>query len=214
MKTFILIKRPIHVFIAFLLVKGICTGQDLKSLEAIINKEDLSRTNGKITKSVMGIGATANIRLMAGLNDYNACQEGTFTTHGIDIDIAWYNTADETGKYMLQILKDMNGVNQIRDDFRDGSGFNTDEAAEENVEGGTLWIITQQDECMNEITGPTGKTRYATHLRYFNFNGSVMLKIELNSKSKPEKMKDILIPIVQQCLKFDFASFNYTVATE
>lgn len=162
----------------------------------------------------MGIESFANISLIASINDYDACSDNSVSSKGLKVSIAWYNTNDETGSFMLSTLKNLDGINQDMNSFKNESGFDVSKAKETTIEGGKLWIISTQKECVNEITGPTGKTEYQTQLRCFLFNGVYTLKIDLHGLSKPEKMNEMMYYIINEASKFDFSTLKNVVMAE
>ncbi len=202
----------------YLLVTGLLSlsgfAQPTKSIELLIPMSDVNQKISKVRKQIMGIESFVNVGIIADINDYNACSDESISAGGVSLKISWYNTNDETGKYMVSTLKDLNGINQEMNSFKNESGFNVNEAKEEDYQGGKLWIITKQKECVNEITGPTGKTEYFTHLRFFVFNGTAMIKIELKGFSKSVKMKEMLGKMIQEANKFDYSTLTNIVVTE
>jgi hypothetical protein len=115
---------------------------------------------------------------------------------------------------MLQLLKDMDGINQQMNEFKNSSGMDVSEAKESDFMGGKLWIISTQNECVNEISGPTGVTAYESSGRYFLFNGSTILKLDISCACKPDKLKGMIRHLVEKTGQFDFSSLKNTTAQE
>lgn len=190
----------------------ITQAQDNKEIDKLIPYDYVNQTFKKPMKMIMGIGSSVNINIVADLDDTDACQPNSISTSGLKMDIAWYNTNDETGKMMLSMLKDLGAVEQNMESFKQESGFEISEAREEEFLGGKLWIITSQKPCINEITGPTGKTEYATHTRFFLFNGTTIVKIEIEFLGKPDIAKEMLGKIITNLGKFDFSLYKNVIS--
>lgn len=186
----------------------ITQAQDNKEIDKLIPYDYVNQSFKKPIKMIVGIGSSVNINIVADLEDTDACQPNTISTSGLKMDIAWYNTNDETGKMMLSMLKDLGAIEQNMESFKAESGLEISEAKEENFSGGKLWITSSQKPCINEITGPTGQTQYNTHLRYFLFNGTTIVKIEIELLGKPDIAKEILSKIMANLGKFDFSLYK------
>lgn len=186
--------------------------QDNKEIDKLIPYDYVNQTFKKPMKMIMGIGSSVNINIVADLDDTDACQPNSISTSGLKMDIAWYNTNDETGKMMLSMLKDLGAVEQNMEAFKAESGFEISEAKEEDLSGGKLWTISTQKPCINEITGPTGQTQYNTHLRYFLFNGTTIVKIEIEFLGKPDIAKEMLGKIITNLGKFDFSLYKNVIS--
>jgi hypothetical protein len=203
-------KKSVNRHIITILILGTnalqLVAQPEKSLDQLLPLSDINTTIDKPIKQLAGIGACVNINLIASLNNYNTCATNSVSSKGLEIAIAWYNTSDETGKFMLSTLRDLDGIKQEMESFKNQTGFDIGIAKEETIEGGKLWIITQQKPCINEITGPTGVNEYSTHIRCFVFNGTAIIKIDVQSQSKPEKLREIVKKTIDAVAKFDFAS--------
>lgn len=182
--------------------------QDNKEIDKLIPYDYVNQSFKKPMKMIAGIGASVNINIVADLDDTDACQPKSISTAGLKMDIAWYNTNDETGKMMLSMLKDLGAIEQNMEAFKRESGFDISDAKEETLYGGKLWTTSSQKPCINEITGPTGQTQYNTHLRYFLFNGTTIAKIEIEFLGKPDIAKEILSKIIANLGKFDFSLYK------
>jgi len=107
-------------------------------------------------------------------------------------------------------MKDMNVAEQDKKSFLNaGNAGKTEDFAR-----GILKISTETKACVNEITGPTGKTEYSTEARFFSFNENRILKITLLDKIKPESAKNIISKIAGEVAKFDFSVYSNTIADE
>lgn len=200
--------------IAFVVLSITGFAQPEKGIEQLLPVADVNQSIDIIHKQIMGIQSFVNIGLIASINNYNACSDNSISSNGMKISIAWYNTNDETGKFMLSTLKDLGGITQDMNTFKNESGFDLNEAKETIIEGGKLWIIAKQKECVNEITGATGQIEYFTHLRCFLFNGIYTLKIDLQGLSKPEKLKEMMYYTINEASKFDFSTLTNVVSTQ
>jgi len=170
---------------------------------------DLVDQRSSVNKTVGGIGSSVNISIVAGIKYLDACSnEESFGD--LKIEVTWHNANDETGKYMLQLMKDMNVAEQDKKSFLNaGNAGKTEDFAR-----GILKISTETKACVNEITGPTGKTEYSTEARFFSFNENRILKITLLDKIKPESAKNIISKIAGEVAKFDFSVYSNTIADE
>ncbi|NTW24124.1 MAG: hypothetical protein HGA37_05445 [Lentimicrobium sp.] len=181
--------------------------------DGLVPWDYVNQTVRKVSKQVMGIESSVNVNIVVPLNEYNGCQEDAFDGR-MDADIRWYNTGDETGSIMLKMLKDMDGIAQDMESFKNKSGFEVSEAKEEDFAGGTLWMIDSNKPCINEITGPTGKTVYNTHIRYFLFTGTTIVKIEIQGLNNPGKTKEILTKTLGLINDFDFSALKSSVGPD
>ena len=181
-----------------------CSAQNTSNAESLLPMGDVNQKIRKVQQMVSDLGMMIRIEVNADLNSYNSCTNGPEPAGRVDMELTWYNTNDETGKYMLQMLKDLNGIEQMKEAFKNSSGMEIEEATEEAFLGGTLWTIANQNECVNEITGPTGVTAYQTLSRFFLFKGSAIFQIDVDWACKPAKAKELLGYIVDKS-----GSFNY-----
>lgn len=214
MKTKNLINKSFLTILFSVVLITACMAQSSKGVESLLPMQDINQSIRKISKQLMGIESTVNISISADINDYDACQKESVSQDGLKLKISWYNTKDETGTYMLKILKDMDGINKEMSSFKKENDFNTEEAKEEDYQGGKLWVISKQNTCVNELTGSTGKNEYFTHLKCFIFNGTAIIKIELKGMSKPEKLKEMLSKMLNEINKFDFSTLKSVISVE
>jgi hypothetical protein len=181
--------------------------QVTKALNQLIPM-DLVDERSETYKTVMGIGSGVNISIVAGIKYIDACSNADFGN--LKVEITWHNANDETGKYMLQMMKEMNVAEQDKKNF-----LNTGSAGKiEDFSGGTLKIYSDNKACVNEITGSTGKVEHSTEARYFSFKGSTILKITFLNKIKPETAKNIISKIADDVAKFDFSVYSNTIVDE
>jgi hypothetical protein len=169
---------------------------------------DLVDQRSEVHKTVGGMGSGVNITIIAGIKYIDACSDADYGN--LKVEITWHNANDETGKYMLQMMKEMNVAEEDKKSFLNaGNAGKTEDFAR-----GTLKISTETKACVNEITGVTGKTEYSTEARFFSFNENRILKITLLDKIKPETAKNIISKIAGEVAKFDFAVYCNTIADE
>ncbi|MBK6966860.1 MAG: hypothetical protein IPH20_23905 [Bacteroidales bacterium] len=188
-------------------------GQSVSSADKLIPWQYVNQTVSKASKMVMGMESNVTVTLVAQLNDYNACRTDSYDGR-LDAEVRWYNSADETGVFMLNMLKDMNGIEQEKENFRQQSGFEPELVKELEWMGGTLWFTENKNACVNEISGPTGVTRYITRARFFLFNGTAMIKIKIEGQNNSEKTKEILAKTLELVNGFDFSSLKNVVGSE
>ncbi len=179
-------------------------GQVTNALNQLIPMEIVDERDG-IRKTVGGIGFNVRVTINAGIKFLDGCSDESYGSLGIEI--IWYDANDETGKYTLQMMKDLGAEKQDRQSFL-GQGEIQEFA------GGNIVLSSSNKACVNEITGPTGKIEYYTDAKYFSFNGTTTVKISLSSKIKPETVKAILVKIVEEAGKFDYSIYKTTVADE
>lgn len=182
--------------------------QSSPDIEALLPMNHVNQYLRNVQKVAGGIGSMTNINIVADLNSYNACYNGPEPGGVLHAEFIWYNSNDETGKFMLQLLKDMDGINQQMNEFKNSSGMDVSEANESDFMGGKLWTISTQKECVNEISGNTGVTAYQSSARYFLFNGTTILKLDISCACKPDKVKEMISFMAAKTGQFDFASVN------
>ena len=175
--------------------------------------EYVNETIRSVSRQVMGMEFSVNVNIVAPLSELGACHDDAFDGR-LETEIRWYNPDDETGRMMLNMLKDMNGIDQEKESFKNESGFNPGDAREESFAGGTLWVVDKNTPCVNEITGPTGKTEYNTHARYFQFSGTTLIKIEVQGMNNPAKTKEIIMKMIELADGFDYAALKATVGQD
>ncbi|KAF0200093.1 MAG: hypothetical protein FD170_3777 [Bacteroidetes bacterium] len=180
--------------------------QSPQNVETLLPMDHVNQQFRKVHNMVAELGSMTHIDLIADLNSYNACYNGPEPGGVMHAEFIWYNSNDETGKFMLQLLKDMDGINQQMNEFKNSSGMDVSEANESDFMGGKLWTISTQKECVNEISGNTGVTSYQSSARYFLFNGTTILKLDISCACKPDKVKEMISFMAAKTGQFDFAS--------
>lgn len=180
--------------------------QSPQNVETLLPMDHVNQQFRKVHNMVAELGSMTHIDLIADLNSYNACYNGPEPGGVLHAEFIWYNSNDETGKFMLQLLKDMDGINQQMNEFKNSSGMDVSEANESDFMGGKLWTISTQKECVNEISGNTGVTAYQSSARYFLFNGTTILKLDISCACKPDKVKEMISFMAAKTGQFDFAS--------
>lgn len=180
--------------------------QSPQNVETLLPMDHVNQQFRKVHNMVAELGSMTHIDLIADLNSYNACFNGPEPGGVMHAEFIWYNSNDETGKFMLQLLKDMDGINQQMNEFKNSSGMDVSEVKESDFMGGKLWTISTQKECVNEISGNTGVTSYQSSARYFLFNGTTILKLDISCACKPDKVKEMISFMAAKTGQFDFAS--------
>jgi len=79
---------------------------------------------------------------------------------------------------------------------------------------GKLWYSKSEKECINTISGGTGKINKKTHLAYFSFNAALITRIEIECQCSLEKAKEMATYIITNTKTFDFSPFASTVLFE
>jgi len=193
------------IFCLFMLMAVTGTSaQSLSAADKLIPWDYVSQSLRKANKTVMGMESSVNLSIVAALTENNAC--GKVANDGrLDVNIHWFNASDETGAFMLQMMKDMNGVGQEKDNFQMKGKSGAGEVKTEEWSGGTLWYEENQRACVNEISGPTGITEVSTHARFFQFNGAAIIKIEVGGMNNVATTKEIIAKTLELINGFDFS---------
>ncbi len=199
--------RTILILLLIVTASAALKAQSLKDLNNIIPM-DLVDSRSKVDKTVMGIGASVHVTIAASIKSVDACSKADFGH--LKVEINWYNGNDETGKVMLQMMKDMNGADQEKESFLKQSK----EGKAENLAKGTVKIESSKKECRDAITGPTGEWEYTTNAWYFSFSDNRIIKIVFTDKIKPEAAKKIIANIALEATKFNFSRYAATNAHE
>jgi len=189
------------------------SAQSLSAADKLIPWNYVNQTIRKANKTVMGIESSVNLSIVAALTENNACRKGA-NDGRLDVNIQWFNAADETGAFMLQMMKDMNGVGQVKDDFQMKGSSSAGELKTEEWSGGTLWYEENQRPCVNEISGPTGITEVSVHARFFQFNGSAIIKIEVGGMNNVATTKEIIAKTLELINGFDFSVLKNVSGSE
>ena len=189
------------------------SAQPAAGIDALIPAEFVNKSMGSVSKQVMGLESNVNVVIIAPLTEVNACSSKSGDGR-LDAMIKWYNKADETGQFMLSMITDYHGIEQEKQSFLGQSGFNADEARLEEWESGSLWFTEVKKTCMNEISGPTGKTEISTHARYFRFTGNTFVEIDIYGYNSLSRTKEILKNMLQKIAAFDFSTLKSTTLVE
>jgi len=185
-----------------------------QNVETILPSKDVNQTIHEIWYAIMGIESTVNIDINCDINNYAACDSG-YGLGRLEVEVNWYNTNDEIGIFMLNVIKDVQVISKEMADFKTSSGFEQmDLAKEVSIEGGKYWIFTEQEQCINELTGPTGVTAHHTQIRSYLFDGVKIIKLDLKGYFTPEKGKEMLLETVQNIQKFDFSALANVVESK
>ncbi|MBN1181429.1 MAG: hypothetical protein JXB49_04020 [Bacteroidales bacterium] len=202
--------RNFTMILVFLsLSAGLCA-QELSQLESLLPVNDIT----KVFKQVMGVGSQMTINIIADTKDYDACEKESVSSNGLDIRISWFDMNGDMGNYYKLMLVDMKGAQQQMDAFKSEKGFNEPDVTEEDFMSGKLWYTTNQEECINTISGPTGAIAHSTHMGFSRFDGNVIMCIEVDCKCKIDKAKEMISTIVGASKGFDFAKFKDVIASE
>ncbi len=212
MKTTIYSLKYILFFTAAFMFITTLKAQSTKALNVLIPMSIVDKTINPINKSIGGIGASVNITVNSGIKYLDGCSEDNVGSYKGEFN--WYDANDETGKFLLQMVKQPANIEQQKKTFFGQSVFDLNKSKIEDFAGGTLRYIAESKPCVNEITGSTGKTEYITQAKFFAFNGNTMIKIDLSSKIKIETIKTTIAKIVDEAKKFDFAVYKTTTIAE
>lgn len=199
--------KTILALLVIISTSALLNAQVTKDLNKLIPMH-LVDSRSKINKTIMGIGASVHITIAAGMKYVDACSKES--TGNLKIEINWYNENDETGKVMLQMMKDMNGAEQEKESFLKQSK----QGKTENLAGGILKMETSKKECRDAITGPTGEWEYSTDAWFFSFKDNRILKIVFTDKIKPETANKIIANIAAETAKFNFSVYSSANAHE
>lgn len=202
-----LIQKSILTIAVTIIGNHVCLCQVAPEVKNLVPWDYITESVSKNSGVIMGIESYVKVSISADILDTDACTSESISSNGLSMDYMWFNTNDETGKMMLKMHSDLNGIEQEKENFK------LDDATEEEFMGGTLWVIASSKDCINEISGPTGKTEYNTRMRYFGFNGTTIAKIEVHCECKPDKVKQIIKNTLQLSNEFDFSVLKNTVKT-
>lgn len=160
--------------IGFLLVfLSFCSfAQISKPLDKIIHS-DIIDARTIIRKSIGAIGATVSITMDVGVKYLDGCSDGNYGN--LNVEIVWYNLQDETGKFLIGMMKQLNTVELDKAAFLKG----VEQGKRVEFSKGTLLLAISNNECINEITGGTGKIEYSSEAKYFSFSKNTMVKLIL-----------------------------------
>jgi len=181
--------------------------QNTKPIEPILPMSDIDQSIDKMYYLPANMGFMVHVDVNASLKNYDHCSLKDATPHGLKIEIDWYNTNDETGKMVADMIK--GDISNVMKNFKNSSGFeDIDKATESDVKKGKMWMYSKQKACVNEITGPTGEIEYFSQIIAFVFTGNKLLKIDLKSNSKLETLQKSLDYILGKWENFDYNLLN------
>ncbi len=195
--------------IPLLLIGLVTTAQSLSAFNEFVPAGMVDARSG-ISKNVLGMGAYAQVAINAGVKQTEGCSDSDYGR--LQIEFFWYNDADEGGKMMLKMMKDMNGAEAQKNDFLGRESGDDHQTISEELAGGTLRYNTSAKPCINTISGATGKTEYSTKAKYFAFTGNLVIKTELSAKIKPETAKSLIEHIASRAKDFNFSAYKTIVA--
>lgn len=113
----------------------------------------------------------------------------------------------ELGKSQIDMIKMMKADDQQKQAFL-GKGSYDDFA------GGALVIQSKSAECINTISGATGRTEYYTNAKFFIYTGSALAKISYTGKVKSETVTNFISNAAGQIKKFNFGVYKNVTANE
>ena len=178
--------------------------QNNGSIESILPMKDIDQTIDKMYYLPANMGFMVHVDVSASLVNYDDCSDHDRTQGGLKIQIDWYNTNDETGKMMSDMIK--GDISNVMKNFKNSSGFeNLSKAVESDIKGGKMWMYASKKACVNEITGATGEIECFSQIRAFVFTGNKLLKIDLISKSHPSTLEQSLRFFLDKSENFDFS---------
>jgi hypothetical protein len=184
-----------------------CISMLYSSLKAQTTKElnqilpmDLKDKRADIYKTIDGMGFMVRADIHFPIQNIDACDPQV--DYGeLNLELIWYDLSDETAKYMLDMRKQLGGIDEEKQNFL-GKGDTEDFA------GGSLRLNSGTKACINEITGSTGKIGYQTDAFYYCFTGTTFIKLSISSAIKPETIKSTINKIVEETRKFDFSVYK------
>ena len=83
-----------------------------------------------------------------------------------------------------------------------------------DLAGGSVVIQTKSAECVNTISGATGRTEHYTNAKFFIYTGSALVKINFNGKVKSETVTNFIANAAGQIKKFNFGVYKNITANE
>jgi hypothetical protein len=201
-------KNALLIFAVAILFVSPLFAQSNQKVEDFLPMKDIDQSISKIYSQVSNLGFQNHVDISADLKTFDDCiwnkQQGR-----LKMEIDWYNTNDETGKMIADMIKgDIPNImkNYLYSSFNDN--MKSDQAKEEIIKGGKLLVYSKNSQCVNEITGPNGETQYFTAIRAFVFTGCLKLEISLYSYTKVDTLKQTLTEIIKKAESFDFSSFK------
>ena len=166
---------------------------------------DLVDSRSEIFRSVTGMDFMVRIFLTEGIKNIDACSNSDYGKLSIEIDS--YDPNTELGKSQIDMIKMMKADEQQKQVFL-GKGPYTDLA------GGALVLQSKSAECINTISGATGRTEYSTNAKFFIYTGSTLVKISFSGKVKSETVTNFISNAAEQIKKFNFGVYKNVTANE
>jgi len=181
--------------------------QNNSPIESILPMKDIDQTYEKINTQVSNLVFMTHVDLNASLVNYDDCQRKDRTQEGLKMQIDWYNTNDETGKMMADMVQA--DIANAMKNYKNSSGFeHMDQALESDLKGGKMWMYSHREACVNEMTGATGGMNYFTQIRAFVCTGNKIIKIDLKAATNVTTLEQSLKFILDKCDLFDFSSLK------
>jgi hypothetical protein len=184
-----------------LLVSQAQLTNDLNSILPV----DLADDRGKITRSVMGMDFMVRIFLAEGIKNVDACSGADYGKLTVEID--WYDKNSELGKSQIDMIAMLKADEQQKADFLGKGPY-------EDLNGGSLVIESTTAECINTISGATGKMEHHTSAKFFIYSDGALVKISYDGKVKSETVKGFISAAAAEIKDFDFARYKNVTATE
>ena len=166
---------------------------------------DLVDSRSGIFRTVSGMDFMVRVNLIEGIKDVDACYDSDYGK--LIIEILWYDINTELGKGQIEMIKMLKADEQQKADFL-GKGPYKDLA------GGSLVIESRSAECINSISGSTGRTEYSTNAKYFIYTGSALVKMSYSGKVKSETVTNFISNAADQIKNFDFTVYKNINASE
>lgn len=198
--------RTVMTLLSILFI-SVVYAQTSNPLEAILPMNDIDQRMEKLRITTSNMGMMVHADVYASLVNHHACSDAGQSQGRLNIALDWYNTRDETGKMMADMVAA--DLDKTINDFAKSSGFAHFEAAtQKNIKDGKMWIYSSTKPCVNEITGPTGETEHFCQIRAFVFTGNRIMKIDMQAKTKAAALEQMLTELLEKAGKFDYASLE------
>jgi hypothetical protein len=166
---------------------------------------DLVDSRSNIFRSVTGMDFMVRIFLTEGIKNIDGCSDAEYGKLSIEID--WYDNNTELGKSQIDMIKMMKADEQQKQNFLGNGPYN-------DLAGGSLVIHSKSSECINTISGATGRTEYYTDAKFFIYTGSALVKISFTGKVKSETVNNFISNAVGRIMNFNFMVYKNVTANE
>jgi hypothetical protein len=196
--------RLLTLTFCFALLLSVSQAQLTNDLNSIL-PVDLADDRGKIFRSVTGMDFMVRIFLTEGIKNVDACSDADYGKLSVEID--WYDKNSELGKSQIEMIAMMKADEQQKADFLGKGPY-------EDLNGGSLVIESRTAECINTISGATGKTEHSTSAKFFIYSDGALVKISYGGKVKSETVKGFISAAAAKIKGFDFAKYKNVTATE